>query len=266
MLVKRVVSGQWRWHSSLMSPHLGYFVGNYPEQWLVTCCTNGQCPKCIVSRNDIDDGILHDDWDHQAAQEVFVLSDEHPHIFNEACRCMKLKPVYHPFWEDLPYIDIFKQSLQTSPSIVPGHHQHLISWLKTAISKEEIDARCAWLLIIIISDTFQMVILILSCVSGTEHWQISSILLGLVLNAKLPGGYSLFVSSGPPMHSLTSSTRTVPIAFAGYIGYLEDALGIFHQNRSVFTDLGIRSHFCIPKFHSLIHYVNSIKLFRMMTL
>ena len=42
---------------------------------------------------------------------------------------------------------------------------------------------------------------------------------------------------------------------------LEDSLTHFHENKAIFTDLGIRGHFNIPKFHSLIHYGTSITLF-----
>ena len=36
---------------------------------------------------------------------------------------------------------------------------------------------------------------------------------------------------------------------------------MFHDNKTVFVELGIRKHFDIPKFHSLTHYASSIKLF-----
>ena len=42
---------------------------------------------------------------------------------------------------------------------------------------------------------------------------------------------------------------------------LDDSLARFHQNKSVFTDLGVRNHFNISKFHSLVHYRTSITLF-----
>ena len=45
------------------------------------------------------------------------------------------------------------------------------------------------------------------------------------------------------------------------LGYLEDALGRFHQHQDYFLKLGVRDNFNIPKFHSLLHYIQSIKLF-----
>jgi len=45
------------------------------------------------------------------------------------------------------------------------------------------------------------------------------------------------------------------------LGYLDDALTRFHQHQDYFIKLGVREDFNIPKFHSLLHYITSIKLF-----
>ncbi len=42
---------------------------------------------------------------------------------------------------------------------------------------------------------------------------------------------------------------------------LDDALEVFHTNKGIFADLGIRQHFQLPKLHSLDHYRRSIELF-----
>ena len=42
--------------------------------------------------------------------------------------------------------------------------------------------------------------------------------------------------------------------------YMETALKTFHQHKHVLVQLGIRSHLNIPKLHSLLHYVESIRL------
>ena len=43
--------------------------------------------------------------------------------------------------------------------------------------------------------------------------------------------------------------------------YMEEALSLFHDHKHIFVTLGIRDHFNIPKFHSLLHYVECIKLY-----
>ncbi|KAI6007912.1 hypothetical protein EDC04DRAFT_2871611 [Pisolithus marmoratus] len=41
--------------------------------------------------------------------------------------------------------------------------------------------------------------------------------------------------------------------------YMEAALTLFHKHKEVFISLGIRDHFNMPKFHSLLHYIECIK-------
>jgi hypothetical protein len=43
--------------------------------------------------------------------------------------------------------------------------------------------------------------------------------------------------------------------------YLQEALDRFHKNREYFIITGIRKDFNIPKFHSLLHYIEAIELF-----
>ena len=42
---------------------------------------------------------------------------------------------------------------------------------------------------------------------------------------------------------------------------MQEALDLFHANKDIFVDEGIREHFNISKLHSLIHYIDSIILF-----
>lgn len=45
------------------------------------------------------------------------------------------------------------------------------------------------------------------------------------------------------------------------LGYLRDALDRFYDNREYFIKVKARKDFNIPKFHSLLHYIESIELF-----
>ena len=45
------------------------------------------------------------------------------------------------------------------------------------------------------------------------------------------------------------------------LGYLQDALDRFHQSRDYFITTLVREDFNIPKFHSLLHYIESIENF-----
>ena len=43
------------------------------------------------------------------------------------------------------------------------------------------------------------------------------------------------------------------------LALLEESLSTFHDNKGIFVELGIRDSFNIPKFHSMQHYVESIR-------
>jgi hypothetical protein len=45
------------------------------------------------------------------------------------------------------------------------------------------------------------------------------------------------------------------------LGYMKTALDMFHKYKNVLVQLGIREHLDIPKFHSLLHYEESIRWF-----
>ncbi|KAG2043238.1 hypothetical protein BDR03DRAFT_836995, partial [Suillus americanus] len=52
-----------------------------------------------------------------------------------------------------------------------------------------------------------------------------------------------------PCHSLES------------LQLLDDALDLFHENKDIFIDLGIRSNFNLPKLHAARHYSAMIMMF-----
>lgn len=105
-------------------------------------------------------------------------------------------------------------------------------------------------------------IISLSRVSGTEHDQICQILLVIIIDIPLPGGFSA--------SHLLQATRAIlnfiyvtqyPCQTSLMLPLLDDALVQFHQNKSIFVDLGIHTHFNLPKLHSLCHYIEMIQLF-----
>ncbi|KAG2143455.1 uncharacterized protein EDB93DRAFT_1241482 [Suillus bovinus] len=46
------------------------------------------------------------------------------------------------------------------------------------------------------------------------------------------------------------------------LAHMHTALTSFHAHKNIFLDLGVRDHFNIPKVHSMLHYVDAIRLFR----
>lgn len=246
-------------------PILAAFVGDYPEQALVTCTYNGRCPKCTVPPNQLSDFIKFPLRNLDKASEVYELADGDATQFHAACRAAGLKPVHHPFWEFLPFSNIF---LSITPDILhqllQGVMKHVLSWVSkpSVFGPEEIDTRCRRLPPNHNIRIFSKGITTLSRVSGLEHKNICRILLGLIVDLRLPDGQSparlirsvralldfLYLAQFPS-HSTESLSR------------LENVLSQFHDNKDIFIDLGARTHFNFPKLHSLIHYMSSIKLF-----
>ncbi|OJT04957.1 hypothetical protein TRAPUB_4260, partial [Trametes pubescens] len=246
-------------------PILAVYIGDYPEQLLVTCCKNGTCPKCAVSREDVGSSMdtnrpLRDLKKVLGALNTF---DDGPTAFSRACREAGIKPVVNPFWKDLPYVNIFRS---ITPDILHQLYQglvkHLLSWLKAAYGSEELDARCRRIPPNHHIRLFLRGITTLQKVTGKEHSDMCRFLLGLIIGLPLPGGIS-------PVR-LVRAVRGLldflylaqyPAHTTDTLALLEDALKHFHSNKSVFTELEIRAHFKLPKLHSLDHYIEAIKLF-----
>ncbi|KAI0069497.1 hypothetical protein K474DRAFT_1752518 [Panus rudis PR-1116 ss-1] len=200
--------------------------------------------------------------DLDAMVKTLSVAHTNPKAFLLACKEANIKPIFDPFWVDLPYCDIF---LAITPDILhqllQGVIKHLISWIKTAYSTAEIDARCRHLPPNHNIHPFMKGITSLSKLTGREHADIARILLGLVIDLPSSRGES-------PMR-IVQATRALldflylaqyPIHSSETLGYLEDALHRFHLVKEVFIELGIRSEWKLPKLHYLDHYRFFIEL------
>ena len=102
----------------------------------------------------------------------------------------------------------------------------------------------------------------LSQVTGQEHDQISRILLGLVIDCPLPGG----LSNVRLVYTVCALLDFIylaqyPVHTDETLSLLDDALELFHDNKNIFIDLGLRDSFNIPKLHSAKHYTHYIRLY-----
>ena len=246
-------------------PIFAVFIGDYPEQALVTCTFNGRCPKCLVHHKELGDYSTSPPRDYGAALETFHLANRDVHLFNSACREANLKPVFHPFWESLPLLDIF---LSITPDILhqmlQGVMKHLITWLTSpgAFGTAKIDARCRSLPPNHHITTFVKGISVLSRVTGYEHKQMCKIILGLIMDISLPSGgdTARVIRTARALLDFLYLAQ-LPSHTSDTILCLEESLARFHDNKAVFIDLGVRRQFNYPKVHSLLHYQSSITLF-----
>ena len=120
-------------------PILACYVGDYPEQCLATSAFSGDCPECDCPNKEL--GIYPCPHALQNLNTVLdALEQLSSPNYVQACRDANIKPIQHPFWKDLPYVDIFRS---ITPDILHQLHQgvvkHLISWLRAACGDSFID-------------------------------------------------------------------------------------------------------------------------------
>ncbi|KAI0054641.1 hypothetical protein BV25DRAFT_1816783 [Artomyces pyxidatus] len=244
-------------------PLFAVFVGDYPEQALVACVKYGVCPKCLVEHEDLGEFETAPLRDIEEVLDALDTFTRGPAEYVAACEVAGIKPVVHPFWEDLPYANVFAA---ITPDILhqlyQGMVKHLIAWVTDAFGADEIDARCRRMPPNHNLRLFSNGISHLSRVSGQEHKDICRILMGLVVDLPLPDGVS-------PIR-LVRAVRAMldflylaqyPSHSSDTLEYLDDALSRFHANKAIFELIGLRENFNFPKLHSLLHYTPSIRLF-----
>jgi len=111
-------------------PIFACFVGDYPEQALVTCTYSGHCPKCLVPPDQLSEPDTFPSRNYRQALKLYSLADGDARPFHAACCEARLKPVFRPFWENFPLADVY---LSVTPDILhqllQGVMKHLISWL-----------------------------------------------------------------------------------------------------------------------------------------
>ena len=246
-------------------PIFAMYIGDYPEQLLVTCCKNGTCPKCDILRDEIGNDTVPDRPLRDVPTVLAALAEvrNSATAFASACRNAGIKPVAHPFWENLPFVNIFRSiTPDILHQLLQGVVKHVLLWLKKAYGAEELDARCRRLPPNHQIRLFLKGITSLQRVTGKEHAHICRFLLGLIVSLPLRSGWSPVRL----VHAVRALLDFVYIAqypaqTSETLVQLYTALERFHANKAIFVDLNIREHFRLPKLHSLDHYIASIKFF-----
>ena len=245
----------------MVYPILACYVADYPEQCLVTCSKYGTCPKCRCPADEL--GIKAPGERRTQASTMKVIneakaSSRNLHQFHSLCQAQGVSGnVQHPFWEGFPYTDIH---LSITPDILhqlyQGVFKHMIAWCEDLMRPSELDARLRTLPPCFGVRHFQNGWSALSQVSGRERKDMARVLLGCLVG-KVPRRVLLAFRSLLDFIYLAQYQSQDDET----LGYLQDALDMFHKHKEVFVQLGIRDHFDIPKIHSLVHYIDSIRQF-----
>ncbi|KAG1729302.1 hypothetical protein EDD22DRAFT_982670 [Suillus occidentalis] len=230
-------------------PLFACFAGDYPEQVLATGIKTTQCPKCDIPSDELGlaPGIAN--WqprDLGAVLDALCALDEGGLAFVRACTNAGIKPIVHPFWEGLPFVNIFES---VTPDVLHQLYQglikHLLTWLSYACGSAEIDARCRRL------PPNHHICIFAKGITTLSRFDISlpNNMSSARLLCAVRGLLDFLYFAQYPSH--TSETLVL----------LNEALDVFHNNKDIFIDLGIRNSFNLPKLHFTAHYAHMIRMF-----
>ncbi|KAJ3804719.1 hypothetical protein F5876DRAFT_53001, partial [Lentinula aff. lateritia] len=245
-------------------PILAAYIGDYPEQMLISCGYYGCSPICMVAKHELGEYPCTAEYRDaiQAIEAAHLIGTDE---WAQSCVATNMKPVQHPFWEDLPYTNIFCSiTPDLFHQLYQGVMKHLIKWITAIIGAGEVDVRVCQLPAKHGMCHFHKGITTLSHVSGTEHKQMCMYLLSLVIDVpRLAPAKSrrLITATHSLLDFLYMSNFHFPIHSDESLTSVDAALALFHENKDIFIELSAREHFNIPKIHFLCHYVRAFKLF-----
>ena len=260
-------------------PILACYSIDYPEQCLVSCTKSTTCPKCRCPNEKLSELKLHEprtkEWtlgiiEEALRKEQMYFADAKRNklkgrrkkgsMFHKTCMASDVAGgAFSPFWSDMPFFDIH---LSLTPDILhqvwQGVFKYLVEWAEILLGKKALDTMLKRLPHGHNVRHFQDGWCHLSQVSGSERKEMAKVLLGCL------------VSSGkfPPYGIIACRSLLDFIYIAQYtthdettLSYLSDALKAFHNTQHFFVDTKIREDLNITKFHALLHYPDSIRLF-----
>ncbi|KAJ3549253.1 hypothetical protein NM688_g5199 [Phlebia brevispora] len=239
-------------------PIVAAYVADHPEQCLIACCQENRCPKCLVDpdkRGDVVSSLLRDPKMTASALKAAVEGDITASFVTRGLRAVR------PFWADLPHCDIFSC---ITPDILHQLHKgvfkdHTVKWATASVNEKgtEVDRRFQAMTAHPDLRYFRKGISLISQWTGTEYKNMEKVFLGVV--------------AGAAEKDVILAVRAVLdfIYYAHFETHTEESLQnldrawqAFHRYKHVFLRNGARKQpaFNIPKLHSMIHYVRSIRL------
>ena len=129
-------------------PILASYIADYPEQVMVMGTKTKDCPKCNISGNELGNLMAPCKMqDIQVVLDAFALVNSDPPLFQQTCNNLRIKPIFQPFFGQLPYVNIFQAiTPDILHQLLQGILRHLLSWLILAYGVNEINARCECLI------------------------------------------------------------------------------------------------------------------------
>ena len=243
-------------------PILTCYVADYPEQCLVACTKYGTCVKCQASANDLQNPEpapkRTQNWTQDIITESMKEANGNAKKFHTYCMSKDVAgSVYKPFWVGFPFCDIHRAiTPDVLHQLYQGVFKHVVSWCQKILTPQALDRRIRALPPAYGLRRFKNGISALSQVSGPERKNMAKILLGCLVGSIPSQGIAAITALLDFIYIAQYSAHD-----SATLGYLQDALDRFHKNRTYFISTLVRQDFNIPKFHSLLHYIESIELF-----
>lgn len=243
-------------------PILTCYVADYPEQCLVACSKYGTCPKCRASSENLGDPIPTEKrtqvWTEKIMKEGKDQANGNPQKLHSYCMSFDVAgSVYRPFWEGFPLCDIHSSiTPDVLHQLYQGVFKHLVGWCQNILTPQELDRRIRALPPAFGLRQFKNGIFALCQISGPERKNMAKVLLGCLVGCMPLKGISAVTALLDFIYIAQYSTHD-----SVTLGYMQDALDRFQNNRDYFIATLVRKDFNIPKFHSLLHYIESIENF-----
>lgn len=212
---------------------------DYPEQCLASGVRYGKCPICQCTPDTL--GEYADNPRRTQAQTLQVLKlaklRRTQAALDDFLKAYGIAPIFKPFWEGQPHADIHSAiTPDILHQIYQGLVKHLTKWIQRLIGPKELDQRLARLPPNHPLRIYNNGVSGFSNMSGNEHRQITKQLLGCIIGIVEP--------------KTVRATRALLdfVFLAQYqshsddtLGYLEEALKLFHADKDIFITLGARS-------------------------